>query len=91
VTAEPSVEDRAERAERALEEALEERNRLWEELQRRKSQEEDLAYWRGRAQDIERSRWWRAGRPLRLARCALQDPAVAFEALARRLRPTRDR
>jgi hypothetical protein len=50
---------------RSYEELLEERNRLWEELQRRNAMEEDLAYWRGRAADIERSRWWRAGEPLR--------------------------
>jgi hypothetical protein len=77
--------------EAALQEALAERNRLWEELQRRASVEEDLEYWRTRAQDIERSRWWRAGRPLRLAKRAMQDPADALEELARRLRLTRDR
>jgi hypothetical protein len=91
VTHDLHVEGRAERAERALEEALEERNRLWEELQQRESQEEDLAYWRDRAQDIERSRWWRAGRPLRLAKRAVRDPTAALEALARRLSPKRGR
>jgi hypothetical protein len=73
----------------ALQEALEERNRLWEELQRRRSVEEDLAYWRGRAQDIERSRWWRAGAPLRLAKRILDDPPGTLEQLAFGLRERR--
>jgi hypothetical protein len=73
----------------ALQEALEERNRLWEELQRRRSVEEDLAYWRGRAEGIERSRWWRAGAPLRLAKRILDDPPRTLEQLAFGLRERR--
>jgi hypothetical protein len=91
VTLELSLEERLARAEQALEEALAERNRLWEELQLHKSQAEDLAYWRGRAKGIERSRWWRLGKPLRLFKRARQDPAEAVDALARRLRPERER
>jgi hypothetical protein len=73
----------------ALQEALEERNRLWEELQRRRSVEEDLAYWRARAEDIERSRWWRAGAPLRLAKRILADPPGTLEQLAYGLKQRR--
>jgi hypothetical protein len=75
--------------ERALHEALEERNRLWDELQRQRSTEADLEYWRGRARDIERSRWWRAGAPLRLLKRIVQDPAVTFEQIGYRLRERR--
>ena len=74
-----------------LREVLEERNRLWEELQRRRAVEADLAYWRARAADVERSRWWRAGKPLRLAKRILADPSGTLEELAfgfgRRRRP----
>jgi hypothetical protein len=83
------AEERAERAERALAEALEERNKLWEELQSRRAAEEDLAYWRGRAEDIERSRWWRAGKPLRLAKRIVADPPGTLEQLAFGLRERR--
>jgi hypothetical protein len=77
--------------EQSLQEVIAERNRLWEELQRRASVEADLEYWRTRAQDIERSRWWRAGDPFRLAKRALRDPESAFDALARRFGSERKR
>jgi hypothetical protein len=77
--------------EAALREALEERNRLWEELQRRRSVEEDLAYWRSRAEDLEQSRWWRAGAPLRLLKRILADPAETLEQLAFGFRERRRR
>ena len=83
------AQERAVRTEQALAEALEERNRLWEEVQRRREVEEDLAYWRARAQDIERSRWWRAGAPLRLAKRIMNDPPGTFEQLAYGLRERR--
>ena len=83
------AEERAARAEQALREALEERSRLWEELQRRNSADEELAYWRGRAQDIEGSRWWRAGLPLRLAKRLMADPAGALSDAAGALRGRR--
>ena len=74
-----------------LKEALEERNRLWEELQRLRSLEDEAAYWRTRAQNIERSRWWRAGRPLRLAKQLLADPAGTLEAISHDIRLRRRR
>jgi hypothetical protein len=77
---------RDDRAEAALREALEERNRLWEQLQHRRAVEEDLAYWRARAEGIERSRWWRAGAPLRLAKRILADAPGTLEQVAFRLR-----
>ncbi len=45
--AQASVEERLARAQAALEEALEERNRLWQELHRRAAQDEELAHLRG--------------------------------------------
>jgi hypothetical protein len=69
-----------------VEELLDERNRLWAELQRRRSMDEEAAYWRKRAEDIEESRWWRAGRPLRLAKRLKADPVGTLETLAHDLR-----
>jgi hypothetical protein len=63
----PSAERRAARAEAALTEALRERNRLWEELQRRRADERELDHWRRRVTEVEGSAWWRLGAPLRLA------------------------
>jgi hypothetical protein len=74
----PAAEERALRAEAALRAALQERNQLWAELQKRRSTEQDLAFWRNRAEDMERSRWWRAGAPLRLVKRVLSDPAAAL-------------
>jgi hypothetical protein len=88
---EPGAEERAARAEEALQAALEERNRLWEELQRRSSVEQDLAYWRDRAQGMESSRWWRLGTPLRLTKRVLADPAAALSDAAGALRERRRR
>lgn len=75
--------------EAALREALEERNRLWEELQRQRALEADLAYWRARAENIERSRWWRLGKPLRLAKRLLANPADTLEELSYGIRDRR--
>ena len=77
------------RVEEALAEAVAERNRLWEELQRREALEADLEYWRGRAADIERSRWWRAGLPLRLLKRVLDDPAGMLEGAGSAIRKRR--
>jgi hypothetical protein len=73
----------------ALDEVLEERNRLWEELQRRRAVEADLEYWRARAGDIESSRWWRAGAPLRLAKRVIANPSTTLEEIAFRLKERR--
>ena len=82
-------EERARQAEEALAEALEERNRLWEELQRRNAMEADLEFWRNRASDIERSRWWRAGMPLRYLKRFRKDPAGMLEGRAAAIRRNR--
>jgi hypothetical protein len=89
VTERDGAEQRAERAEQALRDALTERNQLWEELQRRRAVEEDLAYWRARAKDIEDSRWWRAGLPVRLVKRILADPPGTLEQLAYGLKKRR--
>lgn len=70
-------------------ELLEERNRLWAELQQKNAIEAEAEYWRKRARDIERSRWWRAGLPLRLAKRFLDDPAGMLEGRAAAIRRRR--
>ena len=82
-------EERARRAEEALEEVVQERNRLWAELQRRNAVEADLEYWRGRAADIEQSRWWRIGFPLRYLKRFKKDPAGMLEGRAAAIRRRR--
>jgi len=72
-----SPEDRASRAEQALEHALEERSRLWAELQLHRSQERELEHLRRRLTEVEGSVWWRLGGPLRLAPKAIRDPGMA--------------
>ena len=89
MTAQGSDEERAERAEKALHDALEERSRLWHELQELRSAEQDVAYWRQRTLDIERSRWWRAGFPLRYMKRFLEDPAGMLEGRAHAIRRRR--
>jgi hypothetical protein len=79
-------EERARRTEEALAAALEERNRLWAELQRKNAAEAEAEYWRTRASDIERSRWWRAGFPLRYAKRFVSDPAGMLEGRAAAIR-----
>jgi hypothetical protein len=83
------ADERARRAEEALAAALEERNRLWAELQRRNAVEADLEYWRNRAADIERSRWWQLGKPLRIAKKFRRDPAGMLEGRAAKIRRRR--
>ena len=82
-------EERGRRAEEALAAAVEERNRLWAELQRRNATEADAEYWRGRAEDIERSRWWQAGFPLRYVKRFVRDPAGMLEGRAAAIRRRR--
>ena len=50
---------------KALQEALEERNRLWEELNRRVAQERELEYYRELNANIMSSFSWRVTAPLR--------------------------
>jgi hypothetical protein len=77
------------RTEEALAEAIEERNRLWAELQRKNSVEADLEYWRRRATDLERSRWWRLGKPFRVMKKLRRDPAGMLEGRAHKIRKRR--
>ena len=89
---EPAVDaDALARAEAALKEALEERNRLWDELQRQKAVEADLAFWRAKAEGYERSRWWQLGKPLRLAKRVVSDPPGTLEVIAFDMRKKRRR
>ena len=82
-------DERARRAEEALAAAVEERNRLWAELQRQNATEADAEYWRNRAADVERSRWWRAGFPLRYVKRFVSDPAGMLEGRAAAIRRRR--
>jgi hypothetical protein len=82
-------EERARRAEEALAAALEERNRLWAELQRRNVLDAEAEYWRKRANDLERSRWWQAGFPLRYLKRFINDPAGMLEGRAAAIRRRR--
>ena len=82
-------EERARRAEEALEEVVADRNRLWAELQRRNAVEADLEYWRLRASAIERSRWWKLGFPLRYMKRFKKDPAGMLEGRAAAIRRRR--
>jgi hypothetical protein len=73
----------------ALEQAIRERNRLWSELQRKNALEADVEYWKGRAAGMERSRWWRAGFPLRYLKRLMDDPAGMLEGRAHAIRRRR--
>jgi len=84
--AEITPEQRDSRAEQALEQVLEERSRLWAELQLHRSQERELDYLRQRLEEVERSTWWRLGAPLRLASKAVRDPVMAVKVLYAYLR-----
>jgi hypothetical protein len=83
------TEERLRRAEEALAEMTEERNRLWAELQRTNALEADLDYWRARASGIERSRWWKLGKPLRLVKVFRRDPAGVLDNQAAKIRRRR--
>jgi hypothetical protein len=82
-------EERARRAEEALAAALEERNRLWAELQRRNASDAEAEYWRKRAGDLEQSRWWQAGFPFRYLKRFMNDPAGMLEGRAAAIRRRR--
>lgn len=62
-----SPEERANRAESALAEALAERNKLWAELQRRVSAERELEHYRHAYHHLTHSHSWRLTSPLRNA------------------------
>jgi hypothetical protein len=83
------AEERARRAEAELAAVVEERNRLWAELQEKNATEAEAEYWRKRAGDIERSRWWRAGFPLRYLKRFRKDPAGMLEGRAAAIRRRR--
>jgi hypothetical protein len=81
-----SVADQQTEGSEAYQQLLEDRNRMWAELQERRSTEEEAAYWRTRAQDIERSRWWRIGAPVRLAKRISADPPGTLQSISHELR-----
>jgi hypothetical protein len=83
------ADERARRAEAELAVAVEERNRLWAELQRKNATEAEAEYGRKRAADIEQSRWWKAGFPLRYLKRFRSDPAGMLEGRAAAIRRRR--
>jgi hypothetical protein len=76
------AEERARRAEAALEEALAERNRLWEELHTRVSQEHELKHYKMAYHSLVHSKSWQITAPLR----GLVWLGGSFPDMARRLR-----
>jgi hypothetical protein len=75
-------EERARRAETALEAALAERNRLWEALHRRTAHDREVEYYKGAYEQLVNSRSWRLTAPLRSGRWLAQQ----VPELGRRLR-----
>jgi hypothetical protein len=66
-------EQRALRAEAALERTLEERNRLWEELHRHKAQKREVEHLTVKVSRMEGSLSWKLTKPIRtLKRLALR-------------------
>jgi len=61
-------EERALRAEAALHEALEERNRLWEELHRHKAQAREVDVLTDKVMRMEASLSWKLTKPVRTAK-----------------------
>lgn len=64
--------------EKALEEALAERNRLWAELNRERADKRELEYLRGELSAIRASAWWKVARIYERARALLR---AGFERL----------
>ena len=79
------------RQDEALAQALEERNRLWAQLQEREAQYAELEHWRRRVADIEGSLAWRITKPLRLLKRALSEPVTALQVLTRWVQDRRER
>jgi hypothetical protein len=68
-------EQRAQEAEAALQEALAERNRLWEELNRLKAGQREEDHYRFKYEQLVDSVSWKVTRPLRTAKwLALELP-----------------
>jgi hypothetical protein len=55
-------------SERALEEALRERARLWEQLHEQRALEREVEYLRAKVERMETSLSWRVTEPLRVAK-----------------------
>jgi hypothetical protein len=72
-------EQRALQAEAALEEALAERNRLWEELHGRDAQARELEHYRAEILRMEASLSWRLTAPLRAAKRLAMKLGAALE------------
>jgi len=79
------LEARVQRAERALADALRERNKLWAQLQTRIAQERQVEHMERVLADMQASLSWRLTAPLRLVK-RLGGPMRAVHLVRRRLR-----
>jgi hypothetical protein len=80
-----ALEARAQRAERALADALRERNELWAELQTRTAQERHVEHMQQVLADMQTSLSWRLTAPLRTVK-RLGGPVGTAQALRHRFR-----
>ena len=71
-----------------LEEAIAERNRLWDELQRHRAAEAELDYYRGLYEAQVSSLSWRLTLPLRALARLTRDPVGTLKIIVRRIRGT---
>lgn len=78
------LEQRLRRAEAALAEAVEERNRLWDELQRNNAAVNDAAALRELIAGMESSLSWRLTRPIRALKAATAPRARLSRDLTRK-------
>jgi hypothetical protein len=78
-------ETRVQDLERELERSLAERNRLWDELQRHKADERELAYLRELTDGMTSSLSWRLTTPLRLVMQLARNPVGTLKPLLRKL------
>jgi hypothetical protein len=83
------AESRLRRAEASLAEALEERNRLWEEAHRALALQRELDEVRAMVEDIQRSLSWRITTPLRLLKTRAMRYRQLLDSARGRLRAGR--
>jgi hypothetical protein len=79
------LESRLRRAETALQETLDERNRLWHELHRRAAVDEELEYYRTAMHQLHSSLSWRMTRPLRTSKWFVRQGPELYRRLRRYL------